>query len=197
MCGRYHIDPKGIEEIKRIVKVLDEKLERQKGRDVYPSQEAPVIQGNRRKELEAKVLHWGFPSPSGKGLVINARAETALARPLFTDAVCYRRCIIPARWFYEWNAQKEKILFRREDRSLLYLAGFYGYFSEGVRFTILTTKANASVISVHPRMPLILEEEELSDWILDKNCTASFLKKEPAPLISEQEYSQQRLVFET
>ena len=37
MCGRYHIDDNGIEEIRRIVKILEEKLKTQKGRDIYPS----------------------------------------------------------------------------------------------------------------------------------------------------------------
>lgn len=195
MCGRYHIDDNGIEEIRRIVKILEEKLKTQKGRDIYPSQEAPVILSNSQGELEAKALFWGFPSPAGKGLLINARAETALNRPLFSDSVRHRRCIIPARWFYEWTPQKEKTQFRREDFSLLYLAGLYRCFSEGIRFTILTTQANASTVSVHPRMPLILEEEEIWDWILDGAQTEAFLKKEPAPLILEQEYSQQSLVF--
>ena len=44
-------------------------------------------------------------------------------------------------------------------------------------------------------MPLILAEEEIWDWLFDGAQTEAFFKKEPAPLLLVQEYSQQSLVF--
>ena len=52
--------------------------------------------------------------------MINARAETALERRTFCDSVRYRRCIIPAKHFYEWDSDKNKVTFFREDRPVLF-----------------------------------------------------------------------------
>ena len=53
--------------------------------------------------LMAEEMSWGFPQYQKKGLLINARAETALERKMFRDSVLHRRCIIPAKQFYEWD----------------------------------------------------------------------------------------------
>lgn len=57
--------------------------------------------------------------------------------------------------------------FLRKDEPVLYMAGFYNQFQGEERFIIITTQANASVKQVHDRMPLILEKNELEDWIYD------------------------------
>ena len=59
---------------------------------------------------------------------------------------------------------------------------------------ILTTQANASIEKVHDRMPLIMEREEILDWILDDRSIEYFLHKTPVLLDSWQEYEQQMLL---
>ena len=53
-------------------------------------------------------MGWGFPRFDGRGLLINARAETAAERRTFRECVLHRRCVIPAKGFWEWNKFKEK-----------------------------------------------------------------------------------------
>ena len=138
-------------------------------------------------------MHWGFPQYQKKGLLINARAETALERRTFCDSVRHRRCIIPAKHFYEWDSDKNKITFFREDRPVLFMAGFYNRFQNEERFMILTTQANASVNPVHNRMPVVLDESELEDWVYDDKFTEYVLHKTPPEFRREQEYEQQSL----
>lgn len=195
MCGRYHIDEEMTQEIRRMVRTLESRLKVPGSGDIYPSMEAPVLLKDVKEGLKGQSMAWGFPGKEKKQLLINARAETAGERPLFAQAVARRRCVIPARWFYEWNREKEKAEFAREDGSSLYMAGFYGYFQQIPRFMILTTPANASVQPIHHRMPLILEKEELEEWIYEDSAVEHFLKKTPKPLECRQEYHQERLPF--
>ena len=74
--------------------------------------------------------------------------------------------LIPASGFYEWSRLKEKNTFFRYDAALLYMAGFCVWFEDERRFVILTTAANESMRKVHDRMPLILEKEQLADWLM-------------------------------
>ena len=194
MCGRYHIDEEMTEEIRRMVKILESRLNAG-SRDIYPSMEAPVILKNEGEGLKAASMAWGFPGREKKQLLINARAETALERPSFSMAVSHRRCVIPARWFYERNPEKEKAEFSRTDGSLLYMAGFYDLFQDVPRFIILTTQANPSVRLIHHRMPLILEKEELEEWVWEDRSVEKFLKKIPGLLECRQEYRQEKLPF--
>ena len=52
---------------------------------------------------------------------------------------------------------------------------------------------NPTVAPVHNRMPLILEPEELKDWVLDDQATESLLHKTPVLLEQRAEYEQMRL----
>ena len=107
MCGRYHIDEEMTEEIRRMVKILESRLNAG-SRDIYPSMEAPVILKNEGEGLKAASMAWGFPGRDKKQLLINARAETALERPSFSRAVSHRRCVIPARGFMSGTRKKKR-----------------------------------------------------------------------------------------
>ena len=141
----------------------------------------------------ADCMAWGFPRFDGKGLLINARAESATERKTFRDSVQHRRCIIPAKGFYECDKSKEKFSYERYDAPFLFMAGCYNKYQDQERFVILTTEANPSVAPVHNRMPLILELEELKDWVLDDRATEYLLHKTPVMLTSKAEYEQIRL----
>lgn len=203
MCGRYYVDDDTIRETERIVREVDRKMKKLKAGDVYPSGRAAVITGKTYR-LRLEEMNWGFPRNQGSGLLINARAETVLERKMFRENVRRRRCIIPAKWFYEWDAEKNKVSFMRVEEPVLFMAGFYGCFQDEERFIILTTQANDSVRPVHHRMPVILEKNELESWMClgtsqedqrQDDVLKSILNKIPPMLKREQEYEQQSLVF--
>lgn len=192
MCGRYYVDDETAREIEKLVRDLDRKLQIERTGDVFPAQNATIIKGQEH-HLAAEQMRWGFPGFEKGKLLINARAETALERPTFRESVQDRRCIIPARGFYEWNKSKEKFTFERKETPVLFMAGCYNRYEGQERFVILTTDANSSVAPVHNRMPLILEPEELKDWVLDDQATESLLHKTPVLLEQRAKYEQMRL----
>ena len=207
MCGRFYVDEGTAREIERVIRGVDLRIQKMYTGDIYPSQSAGILTCHSQQKnplsagpaaknspaLELNEMHWGFPQYQKKGLLINAKAETALERRTFRESVLHRRCVIPARQFYEWDSDKNKVTFFREDRAVLFMAGFYNRFQDEVRFIILTTQANASVSPVHNRMPLVLDEGELEDWVYDDKFTEYVLHKTPTELRREQEYEQQSL----
>lgn len=193
MCGRYFIDGEMEQEIGRIVSRVDAKLN-WKERDVHPSELAPVIR-TVHGAASVEPMKWGILPAQGKGLLINARAETALEKRTFRESILHRRCVALARKFYEWNRQKEMAVFEKRDAGILYLAGFYDISDRQDCFVLLTTAANESVLAVHHRMPLILEADEWPRWLDGTVPVEEFLKKQPEQLKRYQEYEQQTFSF--
>ena len=196
MCGRYHFSAELLDEIRDLTEQKDWKLELGVlDRDIHPGDTAPVITaaGDQGGSLRACRQKWGYPGPGGKGLVFNARSESVFEKRMFRDSVSTRRAVVPVSWFYEWNKNKEKFTFTKEGSRILFLAGFYGRYEDGEHFVILTTQANASMAPVHSRMPLVLEREQVRDWILDSAKTKELLGQEPPQLDRDCEYEQQTL----
>ena len=196
MCGRYHFSAELLDEIRDLTEQKDWKLELGVlDRDIHPGDTAPVITaaGDQGGSLRACRQKWGYPGPGGKGLVFNARSESVFEKRMFRDSVSMRRAVVPVSWFYEWNKNKEKFTFTKEGSRILFLAGFYGRYEDGEHFVILTTRANASMSPVHSRMPLVLEREQVRDWILDSAKTKELLGQEPPQLERDCEYEQQTL----
>ena len=212
MCGRYYFSVDLLDGIRELVEPGDWKLELGLlEKDMHPGDVAPVItiredtargnaeRGNteRGNESQAPVflgirkMRWGFEAPGGKGLVFNARSESVLEKRMFRDSVSHRRAAVPVSWFYEWNQNKEKYTFTREDGQVLFLAGFYSKYEDGDHFVILTTQANQSMAPVHSRMPLVLERNQVRDWIMDGDGFRELLA--PAGLARSCEYEQQTL----
>ena len=196
MCGRYHFSAELLDEIRDLTEQKDWKLELGVlDRDIHPGDTAPVITaaGDQGGSLRACRQKWGYPGPGGKGLVFNGRSESVFEKRMFRDSVSQRRAAVPVSWFYEWNKNKEKFTFTKEGSRILFLAGFYGRYEDGDRFVILTTQANASMAPVHSRMPLVLEREQVREWILDSKKTKELLGQEPPRLARDCEYEQQTL----
>jgi len=124
--------------------------------------------------------------------LINARAETAAAKPSFRAALRRRRCLVPADGFYEWKREaggKQPYLIRFEDGRPFALGGLWETWrnpsGEGIEsFTILTTEPNEVVAPLHDRMPVIVPPEAFALWldpaVGDPTAIAPLLAPPPA-----------------
>jgi len=145
---------------------------------IFPTNIAPVItHDGAAANICVHWCKWGFPQYKGAGVIINARAETAMEKNMFQRPLLKRRCVIPSGGFYEWSRadgrkKKDKYLLRRPGERLLYMAGMINTFRDADgcdynAFVILTTAANDSVLPIHDRMPVILAPDERGPWIRD------------------------------
>jgi putative SOS response-associated peptidase YedK len=186
MCGRYNFTVEQNDEIIEILEKLNAKFHNAavKTGDIYPTNQAPILALDQ-EEISPTMSAWGFPKFDEKGVIINARSETAFEKRTFRDSLLNRRCIIPSTGFYEWDSEKRKFLFQMEGTKVLYMAGLYTRYGEELRFVILTTEANASMKEIHTRMPLVIPKQEVSAWIKDEQATGDFLKRVPPMLVRE------------
>jgi putative SOS response-associated peptidase YedK len=134
-------------------------------------------------------LFWGITSRDKK-LIINARAESATEKTMFSESIKNRRCILPAAGFYEWDAGKTKFVFKRTDEKPIYLAGFYDLSENRDSFVILTTAANASMKPVHDRMPVMIDKENVRDYLNDTLAAMEMINKPMPELDRSSDYEQ-------
>jgi putative SOS response-associated peptidase YedK len=159
-------------------------------REGYDAQPAP--------QRQLRLLTWGLVPSWAKDLkigmrMINARAESVLEKGSFAKAAASRRCLVPARGWYEWqkspvatdakgNPRKQPFFMHRADGRTVAFAGLYEFWRDRevadpddpqawlTTFTIITTQAEPGLDRIHDRQPLVLEPEDWAAW-LDPDLT--------------------------
>ncbi len=179
MCGRYSLfTEEENQEIMRIVKSLDNRYpgNNMKHGEIFPTNTAPIL-CLEENGIKPELSTWGFPRFGAKGVIINARSETADSRPMFKKSLHTHRCVVPSTGFYEWSQSgtKTKYRFNLPNDHTLYMAGIFNEFNGENKFVILTTNANDSIADVHNRMPIILKKEMTEDWIMSEEFALSYL----------------------
>ena len=178
MCCRYLAETSP--ELREIIEQMDRSpladrwnrvTEVKRYGEIRPTDVAAVIASNRRKERAVFPMKWGF---SGKSLLMNARSETAAMKPTFRESWERRRCIVPATAYFEWehsvrsDGRKrtgDKFMIRPKDSGMTWLCGLYRI-EEGLPvFVVLTREPGEGIRFIHDRMPLILPENYIDDWI--------------------------------
>jgi putative SOS response-associated peptidase YedK len=135
------------------------------------------------------IPHW-YKKPNDGPLLINARAETIAEKPVFRAACRERRAVIVANGFYEWTRDGEARLpwyITRSDGAALAFAAIWQSWTakdadaDQMRTAaIVTTAANAAISSIHHRMPVILEPDDISLWLGEQGKGAATLMR-PGP----------------
>lgn len=175
MCGSFDVDSRN-KEIRELLASLSPNTPKVSLGQLFPGDVALTLIADQSK-IKPSAMIWGFPRWQDKGLIFNARSETALQKNFFSDAIKHNRVVIPATGFYEWRKRegqkaKDKFLFTSPRSPILYLAGFWKNFTEQEarqHFTILTTQANQSVMPYHQRMPILLRREDVPEWLSGAN----------------------------
>jgi putative SOS response-associated peptidase YedK len=178
MCGRYRLTSK--ERYLRDHFGLDDDPPWTPRWNIAPSQPIPTVQQDpKRPERTFHLARWGLIPYWAKDAsiafkTINAMSETAAEKPAFRDAMRWRRCLIPADSFYEWqkvgSKGKQPYNIGMMDDSVFAFAGLWERWRNAAgdaveTCTILTTEPNSLVAEIHNRMPAILRHEDYDLWL--------------------------------
>jgi putative SOS response-associated peptidase YedK len=203
MCGRYTNTRESAELAERFAARLPAGFaERYAPRfNTAPAQEVAVVVA-RDGERELARMRWGLvprwarDDKRASFKMMNAKAETLLERPAYRGLVKNSRCLVPADGFYEWRVtgkgKKQPVWFSLADESLFAFAGLWtGWADEETgeiveSCTIVTTRPNELVASIHDRMPVILPREAEATWLdpdASRDRVLGLLQPYPAALM--------------
>lgn len=141
--------------------------------EIRPGNTVTTIMRSRGGKKLAFHMYWGFTAQN-RSLIINARSETAAERPMFKEPWAQQRCIIPASWYYEWEHFKgpggvvktgRKFLIQPAGDDRTFMCALYRLEEGFPHFAILTRPPGEKISFIHDRMPLILPESRIDDWI--------------------------------
>ena len=158
--------------------------------NLAPSQDAAVARAEESGRT-LSMLRWGLVpawsrDPKIGYKLINARSETAHAKPSFRAAFRSQRCLIPVDGFYEWSqrgAARQAWLIEPLDGGIMALAGLWerwivrdrilapkslAHLNPGSTlesFTVLTRAADDSLAAIHHRMPVVIPPDEFNAWL--------------------------------
>lgn len=176
MCGRYQFVPNENDEIKRIYELARKDAPDIKTGEVFPSNTTAVILVDEQKKVQVTGMKWGFPGFKSSQLIINARSETVNEKKMFSSAFQATRCVFPTTGFFEWTKEKSKHLFTLTMQPV-YICGLYKEFKDGTRSVILTTDSNESVTPIHNRMPILIEESDIKDYLTNTDFANEYIKR--------------------
>ncbi len=178
MCGRFTITAKA-EEFQLRLGLGEMPDDWQPRYNVAPSQSVPVVIDADQRQVHwmqwGLVPFWAKTAAVG-GKMINARAETVADKPAFRQSFAQRRCLILADGFYEWLKTGQRkgssipYYFHREDHSPFTFSGLWDQWTDAdgkilQSCTIITCAANDTVLPIHARMPVILEDTKRWAWL--------------------------------
>lgn len=146
--------------------------------NVAPTQMCPVVRMDV-DDVRIDTLRWGLVPFWAKDVkigykAINARAETIAEKPMFRAAFKQRRCLVPARGYFEWKgdaAPKQPYFIHSTESELILFAGLWETWRESDAadplhsFTIVTGEPGIVSANIHDRQPVILPPAQWQAWL--------------------------------
>lgn len=192
MCGRYALSVSHEALARAFLAEFAEELKASwKPRyNISPGSGIVAVLDDRDKGgRKADVFHWGLVPSWAKDADIgfkltNARSETIAEKPSYRDAYRYRRCLVPASGFYEWDRTtrpRKPYYFHPSGSDFFAIAGVWEHWlhpsgSEILSVSLLTTEANDLVGKIHNRMPVLVDKQNWDRWLDTDNVKGTGLR---------------------
>lgn len=196
MCGRYQLDTE-IDQLMLLFNAQNRYIGYGAQKEIFPTNLVAIVtrEGNQNFIEASK---WGFDNYYDSRPLINARGETVEEKKTFKNMFVHGRCIIPATAFFEWrknpDGSKTKVQIAVKDTGVFGMAGLYKTESDPsgntiLRCAIITTSANATMASIHDRMPVILPSDIAEVWLDNSTCDIPMLKEFLKPFAGDIEFN--------
>ena len=175
MCGRFaQFSPVSL--LREAFDIRAVKCDPVQSYNVAPSQDVLAVVYSGERILTK--FFWGispriYKESTKPSLLINARLETIAEKPSFREAYRFRRCLVPADGFYEWEkagSKKRPWFFTAQSGQTFAFAGIWEKRKEKdestrCTFAVITTEATGPVSGIHNRMPIILDKKVYEHWL--------------------------------
>lgn len=199
MCGRFTLKTPPDQWGQLLLPLLDIEVAKANWTPRYnvaPTQNIVAIAVDcESAERFTDYFRWGLVPSWAEDLtignrMINARAETIDEKRSFTGPLKSRRCVIIADGYYEWKTEgklKQPYWIHPPEGGVFAMAGLWETNRRATgqpvkSCTIITTAANEKLAEVHDRMPVILVDDALHNWLSDTlpaDQATSLLKSAP------------------
>ncbi len=147
--------------------------------NIAPTTPVTVVHMDEKGGRRLSPMRWGLVPSWAKEVgsvpLFNARSETVAEKPAFKGAFKYRRGLVPANGWYEWQKTGTKT----KQAYAVHLANFAplamaciwevwqgrGEGSWLESCSILTTSAIGPAAAVHERMPVLIDPADYAMWM--------------------------------
>lgn len=176
MCGRYYFTTPA-EAMQQLFGVAA-RVPIPPRYNIAPRQPVLVVRLDEHGNRELVAVEWGlvpeWKKEIGDKPLINARIETADAKPSFRSSVKRKRCLVPFNGWYEWRSEqgrKQPYSIEPVQGGPLAFAGIWSvWHGPGgdhwlETMAILTGPATGPMKSLHHRKPLVLDATDYARWL--------------------------------
>ncbi len=140
--------------------------------NMAPTEAVPVVHFLEGQLTISPMRWWLVPSwsdgPSTKFAMFNARIESVQTSRAYKGPLKYRRGIVPASAFMEWQAvagKKQPYYFTGDPTPLALAAIWEEWGGELLSVSVLTQPADSNFTRYHARMPVMLSGEQINHWL--------------------------------
>ena len=164
--------------------------------NITPTESIPIILENNRQR-ECHLARWWLTpcwsnGPDQHYSMFNARAENLEHSRAFKGPFHHRRCLIPATSFIQWqetdNRKQPYEIFRPKRKPIVFAGLWDCWNDEILSCAIVTTQAQKSLQTIHPRMPVMLKKSEIKQWLNPDTKITTLLNiitvQPPYPLVA-------------
>jgi putative SOS response-associated peptidase YedK len=177
MCGRFFLTMTDSELMDAYGIVT--KLNLPPRYNIAPTTPVLVVHHDEKGQRRLSPMRWGLVPSWAKAIgsvpLFNARAETVAQKPAFKGAFKYRRGLVAANGWYEWQKTgaktKQAYALHLSNFAPLALACIWELWEgrgEGSWLescSVVTTSAIGPAAAVHERMPVLIEPSDYKLWM--------------------------------
>lgn len=163
--------------------------------NIAPTQNTPILLYDERRYI--KTMRWGLVPSWAKNIkmgsrLINARSETLSEKPSFKNLLKSNRCVVITDGYYEWmrnGNDKQPYYICHPQNHIMPMAGLWDKWidennKEVLSYTVITTEPAKPLAHIHNRMPVLLRNDEVNNWI-DSNISTELVMNYLSPFENE------------